>query len=198
MNKIETVKQILDLWLDYSRTSTDGFTARLFQQNNLAQQIHALYTERAGEMKFNNPLEADALDWDTRNLEPVPPVEPDLMLTQLRRKLQQIEYCHQNCNRTVASCFQKRKRCKTIFNQEVKDQKSWVNVMTNQILEEVQPLLTANEAKIRELEKLVDDFTDPDDCNIDHHGYCQAHGWLQAGVCPHFRAKQLKSEGKWK
>jgi hypothetical protein len=43
MDKIEQVKKILDLWLDYSRSSSDGFYERLFQQNSLAQQIDALY-----------------------------------------------------------------------------------------------------------------------------------------------------------
>ena len=42
------------------------------------------------------------------------------------------------------------------------------------------------------------DMVDPDDCSLDHHGYCQAHGWLQSGLCPHFRAKIVlaKAEGK--
>jgi hypothetical protein len=42
------------------------------------------------------------------------------------------------------------------------------------------------------------DMVDPDDCSVDHHGYCQTHGWLQSGLCPHFRAKLalIKAEGK--
>lgn len=47
---------------------------------------------------------------------------------------------------------------------------------------------------------LLKDLTDPDDCSLDHHGYCQTHGWLQEGLCPHFRAKMflqaLSSEGE--
>lgn len=37
--------------------------------------------------------------------------------------------------------------------------------------------------------QLIKDLTDGGDCSLDHHGYCQAHGWLKKGVCPHFRAK---------
>ena len=32
---------------------------------------------------------------------------------------------------------------------------------------------------------------DDDPCYFDHHGYCQAHNWLQEGECPHARAKRL-------
>jgi hypothetical protein len=38
-------------------------------------------------------------------------------------------------------------------------------------------------------EAILRDLVDPDDCWFDHHGYCQAHGWLEEGVCPHKRAK---------
>jgi len=40
-----------------------------------------------------------------------------------------------------------------------------------------------------EMYKALKDMLDPDDCSLDHHGYCQTHGWLQDGLCPHFRAK---------
>lgn len=36
---------------------------------------------------------------------------------------------------------------------------------------------------------LIRDLTDADPCSYDHHGHCQAHSWLQAGECPHARAK---------
>jgi len=52
--------------------------------------------------------------------------------------------------------------------------------------------LTATIAKLR---TLVDDLTDPDDCQYDHHGYCQAHGWMETDPsCPHKRAKTLATE----
>lgn len=39
---------------------------------------------------------------------------------------------------------------------------------------------------------LLEDLADPDPCWYDHHGYCQAHGWLQTDPkCPHLRAKEL-------
>ncbi|MDN3244117.1 hypothetical protein [Streptomyces sp. ZSW22] len=43
---------------------------------------------------------------------------------------------------------------------------------------------------------LVRDFLDPDPCSFDHHGYCQAHGYLggEPMSCPHGRAKKLLAE----
>ncbi len=45
-----------------------------------------------------------------------------------------------------------------------------------------------------QVKQLLRDLTDPDDCSFDHHGGCQAHGYLslQPGeLCPHAEAKQL-------
>lgn len=39
---------------------------------------------------------------------------------------------------------------------------------------------------------LVRDLTDPDACHFDHHGYCQAHGWMATRPrCPHVRAREF-------
>jgi hypothetical protein len=44
----------------------------------------------------------------------------------------------------------------------------------------------------RDYRALLEDLADPDPCQYDHHGYCQAHGWLQIEPrCPHLRAKEL-------
>jgi hypothetical protein len=44
----------------------------------------------------------------------------------------------------------------------------------------------------RDYRALLEDLADPDPCQYDHHGYCQAHGWLQTDPrCPHLRAKEL-------
>lgn len=48
-----------------------------------------------------------------------------------------------------------------------------------------------------QLRQLVRAFTDPDDCWFDHHGGCQAHGYLSlepGELCPHAEAKQLIAE----
>ncbi|MGQ4393741.1 hypothetical protein ACN6K5_003527 [Streptomyces violaceoruber] len=44
--------------------------------------------------------------------------------------------------------------------------------------------------------ELLRDFLDPDPCSFDHHGYCQAHGYLggEPMSCPHGRAKKLLAE----
>lgn len=42
-------------------------------------------------------------------------------------------------------------------------------------------------------QRLIRDFTDPDDCEFDHHGGCQAHGYLTlepGELCPHAEAKR--------
>ncbi|MGN7977414.1 hypothetical protein ACTJJ4_07550 [Microbacterium sp. 22195] len=44
----------------------------------------------------------------------------------------------------------------------------------------------------RDIQQLVRDLIDRDDCEFDHHGGCQAHGYLslQPGeMCPHAEAK---------
>lgn len=42
--------------------------------------------------------------------------------------------------------------------------------------------------------RLIRDLTDADDCWFDHHGGCQAHGYLSlepGEKCPHAKAKEL-------
>ena len=46
---------------------------------------------------------------------------------------------------------------------------------------------------LAEATKLIRDLTDPDDCWHDHHGGCQAHGYLsleQGETCPQADAKE--------
>ncbi|WP_280466781.1 hypothetical protein [Nocardia cyriacigeorgica] len=52
-------------------------------------------------------------------------------------------------------------------------------------------------AELSQLRRLVRDFTDPDECSFDHHGGCQAHGYLSlepGELCPHAEAKQMIAE----
>jgi hypothetical protein len=45
---------------------------------------------------------------------------------------------------------------------------------------------------VADLTDLVGDLADPDPCQFDHHGYCQAHAWFDTDpACPHGRARQL-------
>lgn len=47
--------------------------------------------------------------------------------------------------------------------------------------------------------QLLADLVDPDDCWFDHHGGCQAHGYLDLEpglLCPHEEAKRLLVEHK--
>ncbi|MFE2353437.1 hypothetical protein [Streptomyces parvulus] len=55
---------------------------------------------------------------------------------------------------------------------------------------------TETTADTSELLGLIRDFLDPDPCSFDHHGYCQAHGYLggEPMSCPHGRAKKLLAE----
>lgn len=54
-------------------------------------------------------------------------------------------------------------------------------------------LLADAERQIEDLRALISDFVDDDPCDLDHHGYCQAHS-LQTD-CPHARAKKLLGIG---
>ena len=54
--------------------------------------------------------------------------------------------------------------------------------------------------KLEEATVLIRDLTDPDDCWFDHHGGCQAHGYLSlepGQTCPQHDAKQwAKTHGR--
>ena len=56
------------------------------------------------------------------------------------------------------------------------------------------------EAQLAEARGILAQMADPDDCHYDHHGFCQAHGWLYNEQCPHSRAKHFlattESEGE--
>ena len=48
-------------------------------------------------------------------------------------------------------------------------------------------------ADLSEAYAVIRNLVDPDDCWYDHHGGCQAHGFLSLEhneVCPHTKAKQ--------
>lgn len=39
---------------------------------------------------------------------------------------------------------------------------------------------------------LIRDLADTDPCWYDHHGHCQAHGWMATDpICPHARAAAI-------
>ena len=51
----------------------------------------------------------------------------------------------------------------------------------------------------KQIRQMVADLVDPDDCWFDHHGGCQAHGYLglkPGQICPHEEAKQWLKEGE--
>jgi len=40
--------------------------------------------------------------------------------------------------------------------------------------------------------QLLEMLADEDECEYDHHGYCQVHGWMDSEVeCPHKQVKQF-------
>lgn len=44
--------------------------------------------------------------------------------------------------------------------------------------------------------QIIEDLVDEDPCEFDHHGYCQAHSWLDNAKCPHSRAKNFLKDLK--
>lgn len=53
-------------------------------------------------------------------------------------------------------------------------------------------IVVATELAVKQLLRLIDDLRDVTECWHDHHGYCQAHGWMATvPTCPHARAAAL-------
>jgi hypothetical protein len=58
--------------------------------------------------------------------------------------------------------------------------------------EDAEQGLASAETVIDDLAQIVRDLADPGPCeDFDHDGQCQTHGWLQDGVCPHARARDI-------
>jgi ADP-ribose pyrophosphatase YjhB (NUDIX family) len=48
------------------------------------------------------------------------------------------------------------------------------------------------------LRTLIEDLTNPEPCDRDHHGHCHTHAWTGPDRCPHARAKDLTTpEAVW-
>ena len=48
------------------------------------------------------------------------------------------------------------------------------------------------EKMLEEQNVIIKDLVDEDNCEFDHHGFCQAHGWFGTDpICPHGRAKSF-------
>lgn len=49
--------------------------------------------------------------------------------------------------------------------------------------------------RIGELLQLLWQLTDDDTCSLDHHGYCQTHGWFDDWIkCANARARAILKE----
>lgn len=78
------------------------------------------------------------------------------------------------------------------------DDNAWYYISTGDmqnLFDEALEKISAKDAEIAELRKLLAELTDPDECRYDHHGYCQTHS-LQEYPCPHSRAKELLEQPK--
>lgn len=67
----------------------------------------------------------------------------------------------------------------------------WAEYIAAAAIEAAAPLIAAE--ALCGVFSLIRDLTDPEECWYDHHGGCQAHGYLslQPGEpCPHAEAKQ--------
>lgn len=59
--------------------------------------------------------------------------------------------------------------------------------------EELQMALEIEHGRYVDAASLLKRLIDDDPCQLDHHGYCQAHG-LYSPPCPHAEAKKLLGE----
>jgi len=68
-------------------------------------------------------------------------------------------------------------------------------------INEMRGILLELKDDIFDLLELIDDLTDKDECDLDHHGNCQTHGWTVGESdnreCPHKRAKELLAREKF-
>lgn len=46
-----------------------------------------------------------------------------------------------------------------------------------------------------EADEILTYLLDVNECHLDHHGYCQEHGWLSDTTCPHARARTWLKKG---
>ena len=47
------------------------------------------------------------------------------------------------------------------------------------------------------LRTLIEELVGDEDCEFDHHGYCQSHLWFaEEAECPHVRGRKLLEETK--
>ncbi|MFD9070556.1 hypothetical protein [Streptomyces lasiicapitis] len=62
----------------------------------------------------------------------------------------------------------------------------------NDLADAVLAILPEHTDRPAEFTIIVRDLLDPDPCQLDHHGYCQAHSWMCSGSrCPHARAREV-------
>ncbi len=50
--------------------------------------------------------------------------------------------------------------------------------------------------RIEELEELVYQLTDDEECRLDHHGYCQTHCYFGRYECPTSKARKLLNKAR--
>jgi hypothetical protein len=83
-------------------------------------------------------------------------------------------------------------RSGTIYSVWFDPESSAIELNLNDI-EALLALVREQSAKLDAVAELVQDLTDPEECSFDHHGGCQAHGYLslQPGeTCPQHAAKE--------
>ena len=57
---------------------------------------------------------------------------------------------------------------------------------------ELVDLVLEGRVEIGRLRVMVEALRDSDPCEFDHHGYCQAHGWMTTDKpCPHGLAAEM-------
>jgi hypothetical protein len=61
----------------------------------------------------------------------------------------------------------------------------WFEDMAKEIIEQINNKQNENDviALLKESITLLRKFVDENDCQFDHHGYCQEHGWADSNGC---------------
>jgi hypothetical protein len=68
-------------------------------------------------------------------------------------------------------------------------------LIDDEVLKETKELIIEIKTEVSLMIEIMKDLVDPDDCDLDHHGNCQAHGWTVGEgdnkECPQKRLKEF-------
>jgi len=195
MSKMEQVKNILEQPISRIAMDVDDSGKKLYFMDKkdrylLSQQIDALYQPEKKEVikcqeecvlfyecdKDKNPSECKYLQ----------PASTDMLLTDEDNLINTFasSYSHSIAVSTLkefnAWMKQHTQKSEDAIRAEYEQRIKEISQATDMTSETIRADQQAKDYK--EIIPILEDLIDSGDCDIDHHGYCQAHGWLESGL----------------